>query len=93
MSETSPEEPATGEGDQAIAADSNATSAATGSGRGDDLGTPSKDLPAEEPPSEPQDRNEAVSGGGMVNTSEDDKPGPILPGRDDDDQTGNPVEE
>jgi hypothetical protein len=88
MSETSPDEPMTGEGDQAIAADSDATSAGTGSGRGGDLGTPSKDMPAEEPPSEPQERNAALSGGGKVNTTRDDEPGPILPGRDDDDQAG-----
>ena len=71
MTETSPEEPMTGEDDQAIAADSDATSAGTGSGDGDDLGTPSKD-PDEEPPSGQQERNEAVSGGGMADTSDED---------------------
>jgi hypothetical protein len=53
----------------AIAADSDATAAEAGSGEGGDLGTPSKD-PEEEPPSEPQERNEAVSGGGVANTTE-----------------------
>jgi hypothetical protein len=63
--------------DDAIAADSDATAAEGGSGDGGDLGTPSSDL-AEEPPSEPQERNEAVSGGGMANTTEDGEPGPEL---------------
>jgi hypothetical protein len=67
--------------DQAIAADSDATSAATGSGRGGDLGTPSKNPNTEEPPSEPQERNESVSGGGMVDEAKDGKTGPVLPGR------------
>jgi hypothetical protein len=71
MTENSPEEPMTGEDDQAVAADSDATSAGTGSGEGDDLGTPSKD-PDEEPPSGPQERNEVVSGGGVADTSDED---------------------
>jgi hypothetical protein len=71
MTETSPPEPPTGEDDQAIAADSGATSAGTGTGRGDDLGTPSEDAD-EEPPSEPQERDEVVSGGGVADTSDED---------------------
>jgi hypothetical protein len=52
MTETSPDEPATGEDDQAIAADSDAASAGTGTGEGDDLGADEMDggTPAEEPP-------------------------------------------
>ncbi len=65
--------------DAAIAADSDATAAEGGSGEGGDLGTPSKNPQVEEPPSEEQERNEAVSGGGMANTTEDDEPGPELP--------------
>jgi hypothetical protein len=71
MTETSPEKPATGEDDQAIAADSDAASAGTGSGEGDDLGAPSEG-PDEEPPSGQQERQEAVSGGGIADTSEED---------------------
>jgi hypothetical protein len=71
--------------EQAIAADSDATAAKSGSGRGGDLGTPSKNPNTEEPPSEPQERNEAVSGGGMANPA-DDESGPVLPGRTEDDQ-------
>ena len=71
MTETSPEEPVTGEGDQAIAADAGATSAGTGSGEGDDLGIPSKDAD-EEPPSAQQERNEVVSGGGVADTSHEE---------------------
>jgi hypothetical protein len=71
VTETSPPEPATGEDDQAVAADSDATSVGTGSGRGDDLGTPSKDAD-EEPPSGPQERDEVVSGGGVADTSDED---------------------
>jgi hypothetical protein len=71
VTETAPEEPMSGEGDQAVAADSDATSAGTGSGEGDDLGTPSKDS-AEEPPSGQQERHEAVSGGGIAETSDED---------------------
>lgn len=92
MTDTSPEEPATGEGDQAIAADSNATSAGTGSGRGGDLGTPSKNPDTEEPPSEPQERNEVVSGGGVVNESKDGKTGPVLPGRTEDEDQADEAE-
>ena len=65
--------------DDAIAADSDATAAEGGSGEGGDLGTPSSNPQVEEPPSEAQERNEAVSGGGMANTTEDDEPGPELP--------------
>lgn len=52
------------------AADSDATAAGTGSGGGGDMGTPSKDLD-ERPPSEPQERNSVVSGGGVADESED----------------------
>lgn len=72
--------------DQAVAADSDATSAGTGSGRGGDLGTPSKNPNTEEPPSEPQERNEAVRGGVTVDEAKDDKTGPVLPARSEDDQ-------
>jgi hypothetical protein len=72
--------------DRSTAADSDATSAETGSGRGGGLGTPSENPNTEEPPSEPQERNEAVSGGGMVDEAKDDKTGPVLPGRTEDDQ-------
>ena len=71
MTETSPPEPPIGEDDQALAADSDATSAGTGSGRGDDLGTPSKDADLE-PPSAQQERDEVVSGGGVADTSDED---------------------
>ena len=49
-------------------AGSDATSTGTGSGRGGDLGAPSTDS---DPPSEPQESNSAVSGGGVVDESED----------------------
>jgi hypothetical protein len=42
-----------------------------GSGRGGPLGTPSHDL-AEAPPSYDQEKNEVVSGGGIVDPSKDD---------------------
>jgi hypothetical protein len=56
--------------DDAVAADSDAKASDAGSGEGGDLGTPSKDA-NEEPPSEPQERNEAVSGGGVANATEE----------------------
>jgi hypothetical protein len=73
--------------DKDIAADASGSGAATGgSGRGGDTGTPSKNPQVEEPPSEAQERNEAVSGGGMANTAKDGESGPVLPGRGEDDQ-------
>jgi hypothetical protein len=66
--------------DKDIAADASGSGAATGgSGRGGATGTPSKDPAVEEPPSEAQERNEAVSGGGMADTTEDDERAPEHP--------------
>lgn len=65
-------------GETHAVADSNATAAGAGSGRGGDLGAPSTKMPAEEPPSSPEERNNAVSGGGIANATEGDDPGPDL---------------
>lgn len=54
--------------DEPEATDVETQETGTGSGRGGTLGTPSS-LPEEEPPSADQEANEAVSGGGMVDTS------------------------
>lgn len=69
MSEQTPDDEPT------PAADSDATAAEGGSGRGGSLGTPSG-LPEEEPPSRDQEENEAVSGGGVVSDPENDEPDP-----------------
>jgi hypothetical protein len=66
--------------DHDVAADASGSGAAIGgSGEGGSTGTPSKNPQVEEPPSEAQERNDAVSGGGMANTTENDEPGPELP--------------
>jgi hypothetical protein len=65
-------------GDTHATADSDATAAGAGSGRGGDLGAPSSKIPAEEPPSSPQERDDVVSGGGVANESESDDAGPEL---------------